>query len=154
MILTAIITVFGVFLAVFAAFLAAYLIVLHRIKSILHDITTPKTTGGASPFAEFVSVCSSVFASEIVANLKSTFMGVQSVESKNSRKIESELLIGSNPLLNVILQAFPAVARRIKNNPSLAGLAVDIASKVLSKGGTSTGSVGNGGSNPIKFDNF
>lgn len=92
-----------------------------------------------SQFALLTEVVSERFSQKMVASLKSSFMGMQSVDAKNVGRLESDLLqdVASqqNPALGAILGAYPAVARRLAKNPSLLPLVQNIMAKV-GAGGT------------------
>lgn len=81
---------------------------------------------GDSPsnFALVVQSIAGVFGTEIAHHLKAVFLGLQSVEAKNERREAANALINNHSVLGAIAASFPAVAKKMKNNPALAQLAM------------------------------
>lgn len=126
MFLTAVLT--GVFVALANIGLFFLVIVLLRKEkqayiNTLHayfeapDATTP------SQFAQLVDRVSDTFGHKIMTHAKATFMGFQSVDAKAEARLEgdimSDLLSQNNPILAIIADSFPAVAKRLRKNPGL-----------------------------------
>ena len=95
-----------------------------------------------SEFAKFIDILTDQFGAKVSQSLKATFMGVQSVDAKNSAKIEGaitkDVAAAGSPLLGVAMQSFPALAKLIAKNPALAGQAQSILAG-LGKPGTMPG---------------
>jgi len=133
MILTAITVMFSVFFGVMLAAGVLYVIIKRQIERLIRDFVTSPGQNTPSPFASLVSQIAGVVGGSVAASLKAVFLGVQSVESKNARAMESEMIAGQSPILGAIMTSFPAVAKRLAKNPQLAGLALEVAGKVFSK---------------------
>jgi len=76
-----------------------------------------------SEFSQVTAAISQQFAASIVSSLKGSFMGMQSVDSRNVQRLENDLandmLQMNHPLVATLLDQFPAVKRRIMKNPEL-----------------------------------
>ncbi len=122
MILTGIITGFTVAIVLLLVLGVMFYVVKRKIANIFRGFFESPNKDVASPFAVLVATIAQTFGTEISQSLKATFMGVQSVESRNNRKAEIAAAAGSNPLLGVILQAFPALGKRL-SGPVVSALA-------------------------------
>ena len=119
-----------------------YYAIRRKIERVVISFLVSPTPDTASPFALLVSSIAGTFGSEISASLKATFMGLQSVEAKNASRAAAASVIQGNPLLTMIISSFPAVGRKLRNNPALAGLADIGLSKVMA-GRAAGGETGN-----------
>ena len=103
--------------------------------------------GEKSQFAAFIDILSETFAQKMVMTLKTTFMGMQSVDRRNEQRLETDLVKDmasqENPLIGALLNQFPAVARRIAKNPELMGLAMNM----LANKGKAAAAITGGGNN-------
>lgn len=144
MILTALLTGISVLLAALAAlFIALHLFkrekqrILATIKLYFEspDNNTP------SQFALLTDAIAHQIASAIVASAKGTLMGMQSVDSKNARKLESDLMLdmatAQSPIIGMLLKQFPTVAKRIQKNPEMLPYVQQLMSKISSGSGGS-----------------
>ncbi|KKM23370.1 hypothetical protein LCGC14_1615900 [marine sediment metagenome] len=99
-----------------------------------------------SEFSKVINIVTDQFGVKMAQSLKSTFMGVQSVDAKNTARIEGAItkdaVSAGSPLLGVAMQSFPALAKLIAKNPALAGQAQTILA-----------GLGNPGSMPGNGDN-
>jgi hypothetical protein len=100
-----------------------------------------------SEFSNIVSMMADEFGVKVAASLKSTFMGVQSGDAKATQQVEAAMvedgIAGQNPILGMILQSYPALAKKIMKNPALASKAMELlGSPSLSKIGNHTGEPG------------
>lgn len=81
------------------------------------------TSEQPSEFSNFIDIVGDRFSSKMAQNLKTVFMGVQSVDSKNLKKLDgalvTDLMAQSSPLLGTIAESFPAVGKMIRKNPNL-----------------------------------
>lgn len=98
-----------------------------------------------SEFAKLIDAGAQVLSSRLVASLKGTFMGVQSGAKRGEDALQADFLGDAvsmqNPIAGAILNAFPAVKRRLGKNPELIPTAMAMLSKIL-PGGSAQG--GNG----------
>lgn len=76
-----------------------------------------------SEFAKFMDIVAYSFAKKCVDIGKTSFMGMQSVDSKNLSRIEGDILqdeaTRKSPLLGAIMGSYPTLARRLVKNPGL-----------------------------------
>ncbi len=121
---------------------------IYRFYLNLSSFLTPGAENQPSPLA-LISQSLIVNASKVfTSQLKSTFMGIQSGQSRAESAIQSELIQDEanaiNPGLGAILASFPALKRKLTKNPALMELALDFLSKKLVHG---SGMPGGDGSN-------
>ena len=126
MILTAILTGVFVFLANLAiVFFMARVYQSQKAKLLETLRAYFETPDGQTPsqFASLVECVADTFGHKIMTHAKATFMGTQSVDSKNIARLEGDvvqdMIAQKSPLLSVILSQFPSVARRVAKNPNL-----------------------------------
>jgi hypothetical protein len=105
-----------------AAFVSFYLIKRKISSFVVKLLSSPdgKTPG---PLMEISGIIAAQVGSEVAQHLKAVFMGLQSVDSKNERKLAAQAVISGNSLLSAIAEGFPAVRKKLEKNPMLAGLA-------------------------------
>lgn len=100
-----------------------------------------------SEFAGFIQVASDILARSITAQLKATFMGIQSKAAQAERAIQGDLLQDTvnmaNPLLGAVMNSFPSVGKRLRKNPELWPLIEQFLAK-----GVRTPAAGGPGSGP------
>jgi len=129
-ILTGILVVVANFIAVFFAwrlftrFLRAYLEPQH---------------GQPSQLALLFEFLIDRFLEKLNHSMKSSLGGLNSVEARNEKRIDvdivKDLAADTSPVLGALISAFPSLAKRVANNPSLIPLAL----KALEKwGGAAT----------------
>jgi len=126
MILTALITAGSVLIAGLVV-LAVLLRSLNRQKQALlltlRLYFEPPDEETPSQFALLTDTLSQQLASKLIVTLKSSFMGMQSVDAKNQARLQGDLVqdlaTQKNPMLGALLESFPAIQRRLAKNPSL-----------------------------------
>jgi hypothetical protein len=149
MVITAILTA--------AAVLVSNLIILLIIKTYIYGMQTRiialaksyfETTDPAEPsqFAKFCDILADIFAKHITQNIKSSFMGMQSVDSKNEKRLQADLFqdiaSAQSPILGAIMQSFPSVGKRLAKNPELLPMVQNLMAKI---GGSAASKPGNNG---------
>lgn len=98
--------------------------------------------------AEFVA---SMFARSVTAQIKTTFMGIQSGQARQAKALGDavvEDVAAANPLANVLM-AYPAVGKLIKKNPAVLDMVMNLAGSFVGqaqRGGSQTS--GNGAEAP------
>lgn len=93
-----------------------------RIRGIyakFEDYITAPDEKTPSQLAQTVSIASDMVARSIVAQMKATFMGKASGESRAESGLEFDLAVASNPLLGIALKAVPGLAKTLRKNPQL-----------------------------------
>ena len=130
MILALIIATILPILVIFLCFYITYRIVKRKIADTITDFMSPVDDKTASPFAQLVDTTAAIFASRVVASVKGSLMGMESVASKNERKEQSLAMIGSNPMLAGLAGAFPHLGKSLFKNPALAALAGNVLSNI------------------------
>jgi 6-phosphogluconate dehydrogenase len=121
----------------------------------------PQSPDEQSQFAAFIEIAAGILSSKMIASLKATFMGMQSVDKRNEQRLQTDMfsdMIGAaNPLIGSVLDMFPAVKKRLMKNPELAELAISkIAEMAAKRGGNGAEQVsvsgnGNHSQNSDKF---
>jgi hypothetical protein len=61
-------------------------------------------------------------------------MGVQSLENKNEKNLQADIIMDLNPTVAAVLESFPALKKRIYRNPGLAGQAMNMLAGIAAKG--------------------
>lgn len=142
MIFTAFLMFLSVLLAGLTVLAIAFFILRREKQRLMRTIKLyfePAGPEQLSQFAQITEAISRQFASAAVASVKGTIMGMNSVDSKNQKKLEADftmdLVNQQMPLLGAFMAQFPSVAKRIQKNPELLPLVQQFASK-LSNGGS------------------
>jgi hypothetical protein len=109
------------------------------------DAATP------SEFTGVIEQAAAILSHKIVTTAKATFMNSQSIESRQEAGIEgdimTDLLTQQSPIAGAILESFPSLAKRLKKNPALMGMAQAAIAKFSQKGAP-----GNGATPPSSGD--
>ena len=79
--------------------------------------------GEPSEFSRLVDIISDRFSFKVAQSLKAIFMGTQSVDSKNAKRLDSalvtDLITQQSPMFGAIAGSFPAVGKLLSKNPNL-----------------------------------
>ena len=158
MILTIVLTGIFIILSQCAIAGAVFLYLRGEKQKLVSQITTFFTAPAPdtlSPFALTMDNIGNQFGKHIVGHIKTSFMGLASVDSRNQKAIEGELITGAaesqSPVLAAILANFPGIRKRLTKNPSLAPMVLEAASKIFA-GGKKVPDNGSGSfENPFKF---
>lgn len=141
----------SILIAVLTAFLTSFLLlaglvvairrIAGQIKATARLYFEPQAEDKPSEFSALVEQISIMFSKHLVGHLKTSFLGMQSVDKRNEQRIEQDMLqdgaTAANPLLGAILTSFPSVGRRLAKNPALADLLIKtVASKLAGSGST------------------
>jgi hypothetical protein len=132
---------------------ASIFVIYRKIKRLALDFIVPKTPGEPSSLANSIDAISVIVARAFVAQLKTTFMGMQSGDKRAEQAIQGDIALdvaGSNPMLSGILAAFPHLSKTLRRNPALLDTAMGILSK-MGKGGSSAQVPSNGNGHQVKF---
>lgn len=128
---------------VFVAGLMLFLWVRRKISdatSQIYEFFTPPDDKTPSQFAQLTDAVGAQFASRIVNSARATFMQGSSVDARNAKALEgdivTDLAASQNPLLGAILEQFPSVGKRLRKNPDLLPLGLQLLQK-FSGGGRS-----------------
>lgn len=94
----------------------------------------PQEENGLSQFGALVESISERLAQRMVSSFKSSFMGMQSVDSKNLARLQGDVVqddaAASSPMLGALLSQYPSVAKRLAKNPELLPLVQGLLHKV------------------------
>ena len=137
--LNAILTGFSVFLAGLALLFLTRAYIQRKQDEIIDALRSYFEADGEKPsqFAAFVNILAETFATRIVTSAKMSLLGMQSVDSKNEKRLESDFIQDmasqQSPVLGMLLQSFPALGRRIAKNPALAEMAISMVQKYAGK---------------------
>src|ERR1035437_6872878 len=88
-------------------------VVYRKITRVITQFVTPTSEKQPSPFALLIDSVSSMFGRSIVAQAKSTLMGVQSGAKRAETAIAGDIAEGviesQSPMLGGLLNSFPAL---------------------------------------------
>jgi hypothetical protein len=149
-------------LALMIACVVAVIMIYRKISRTITQFITPEAENKPSPFALLIDSVASMFGRSIVAQLKSTLMGVQSGQKRAESAIEGDIMEGvvqsQSPMLGGLLNSFPALKKTLRRNPQLADMAMQFMANKMATNGTSnqsqnvpTVSMGGNGHSKVKF---
>lgn len=120
----------SVLIAVNLAILIQLLVLLSKIRKFsrgISDFLLPVAEGQPSALMQLVEVVSTSLARAIAAQFKTTFLGMQSGQSRALKAVEGDIaqdILRQNvPIAGALLDSFPALSRSLKRNPALASVA-------------------------------
>ena len=127
MLLTALTTAGAVLLAWILSGIAFFL-VYRRAKSrvimLARSFFEAPDTKTPSDFGRLIDSTAILLAQRFSQSIKATFMGIQSVDSKNETRIEEAIvkdgLTQQMPLAGMVLDSFPSLSKMIRKNPGRA----------------------------------
>lgn len=134
--LTSILIVCGAILGILSLFAWR----LMRLQNVFRDFVTPVDEKTPSALAKTTDIMACMIARAIVAQAKTTLMGMQSGQVRAETAIAENVLEGSNPAIGALLSSFPALKKTLRRNPALLDMAL---SRLMPKISTT---VDNGGS--------
>jgi hypothetical protein len=145
-------------LAVNVALLAIILIVFRKMTGIYREFIDFISPNGDKPsaLAETASSISEMLARSLVAQAKSTFMGIQSGQVRGDNAVQAELALDvvsqSNPAIGAILSSFPALKKTLKKNPALLDLAISRFTQSKAAVSPSTPVASSNGKGKVRFN--
>ena len=87
-----------------------------------------------SEFARLIDTTADIYSKHMLDRFKTSFMGMQSVESRNEKALKGEIaqavIAQENPLLSSLIASFPALRKRLAKSPELLPLAQSLLGKV------------------------
>jgi hypothetical protein len=108
---------------------------LGKVLAQIRAYFEPQGEGLPSGFGAAVIAISDQVASSITMHLKTTFMGMQSGESRTEKAIAGDLLTDAasqiSPALGAVLEMFPSLRKRLVKNPKL----IETVGSILAKKG-------------------
>jgi len=125
MILTALATI----LVLLSVAIVGCVLMYRRLKASILSFVSQPDEKTPSPLATFIDTCAFVFSQRLVLQLKSTVMGMNSVDSKIEQREAVATALEGNPSLAAALQFIPG-ARRLMKNPQLLTLLTGALAKV------------------------
>ena len=105
-------------------------------KNFLVTFVTPVAEGQPSPFAAAVDATSTIVARSVVAQAKTTLMGMSSGVARAEKGLQGDVavdVLGQSPW-GGLLSSFPLVRKTLRRNPQLLDLALGAISKMGPKG--------------------
>jgi len=129
-------------------FAASGVILVRRLRDVVIDFITPAAENQPSHLANTINVMAGLFAQAVAAQLKATFMGIQSGQSRAEKGLQGDIaldLLSQSPI-GPLLTSFPSVVKTIKRNPGLLDMAMGLLSSRLGGGGVNPS--GNNGNAP------
>lgn len=133
MILTGVLTAFLTIFLLFVGLFATYLVLKRRLLSACRTFLAQPDEKTPSQLAVLVDQMSFILATRIVTQLKTTFMGMTSVDARNDQRSAAAEIAAANPGLAAVLQMIPG-ARRLLKNPELLALIGGAFSKISGNG--------------------
>jgi len=118
----------GAILGAIVGAVAFSIAVFFRIKSALTEFITPPEPDKPSQLGLVTDAAASMLARAVVAQAKTTFMGVSSGAVRAEQAVKGDIaldLAGQNPLLGTILASFPHLGKTLKRNPQLIDIALN-----------------------------
>ena len=118
-----------------------FFVINRRLEALIASIASyfSPHNGNPSEFAQVTEQIAAQFADKAVTQVKMSFLGQQSVEARNAKRLEGDLAMDlasqSSPLIGALLSSFPAVAKRLQKNPELLPVAQGLIEKFMSKQG-------------------
>ena len=86
----------------------------------LHAYFVPEKEGEQSAFGSFLDLATQNFASHICHTLRTQFMNINSIQSRQERAVAGAVVIDTlPPVLQVLATQFPSLAKIIRKNPEL-----------------------------------
>lgn len=117
-----------------------------KVRSVANDIKAfiyPLEEGKPSALAESAQVVADMVARSMVAQVKTTLMGMESGLVRSQKALDGavvdDMIAQSNPLISGLLSAFPNVRKMIKKNPALLDSAIGLLAKSKIAQPTSSG---------------
>ena len=127
------------------------------IKASFLDFVTPETPGQPSQLAKAIDAASVMAGRAVVAQAKSSLMGLQSGETRGKAAVEGDVAEGqlsmAAPALGGLLNSFPILKKSLRQNPGLLDYALPFLTEKFGNRAGPAPSNGNGssGSSP-KFN--
>lgn len=123
------------------------LVKARNVASLFYDFITPPKEGEHSAAALAGDALAIMFARAMAAQLKTTFMGMQSGLVRGQKALEGDIAEGiaeKSPLAMAAMTAFPALRKSLRRNPQLLDTAMQLLGGLSAKGSGSS-PAGNGG---------
>lgn len=121
----------------------------------------PPEEGKQSPLGDFLDATSMMFARALVAQAKTTFMGMASGAKRGEAAVEGDLAVdltsAQSPMIAGLIQSSPMLQKTLRRNPMLAMIASAALQKLVGApgspgpGGVPARSNGNGHSDQFKM---
>lgn len=128
-------------------------VLFRKIKANTLEFFIPPDDKTPSQFAKVTEAISFQFSRAIVAQAKTTFMGMESGQVRAEKALQGDLALDmaeSNGLMKA-LSMFPNVRKTLRRNPALIDLALPMLAKLGNNGGNNTGSGPGPATNSPKF---
>jgi hypothetical protein len=138
MVLTALLTGLFAGLTVVIGLLCIVSMVKRQFKRVYTQFITAPDAKTPSPLAQTTDAIAGLFARNIVAIFKTSFMGQNSVDSKMTTRMENALAVDAatagNPILSMLAQ-MPTVNKLLTKNPHYALIAQALLNKFTAPAG-------------------
>lgn len=135
----------AVILTVLSLLTVIMIIVVLSIKQYsgaINAFITPEEEGKPSPLACVSEAFADILARSVVAQAKTTFMGIQSGQARAQKAIEADIaqdMAAANPLVSGVLDQFPSLKKTLRRNPALIDMAMATLSNKLQPSTPSNG---------------
>jgi hypothetical protein len=138
MILTALLTAICTATFIIGGLILIIVVCHRKVKVIITEFIRPGENNSPSQLSNIVESVSTVFAQRLTMQIKTSLMGMSSVDSRNQRALQGELATGlavsNNPTLGVLMNLVPSLGKRLTRNPELINLASSLLSGLNNKG--------------------
>jgi hypothetical protein len=122
MILTGILAALTASILVLAGFFIAFLLIRRRISTLVRDFLTAPNDKTPSPLAQLADTAFFMLSQRLVLQLKTTFMGLNSVDAKKEKAEAAAAILGESPVLGILAQFIPGAGKFLSKNPAAAGI--------------------------------
>lgn len=133
----------GAVLLTLVGSIIALRVLFRRFQSFIITFVTPKKKGELSPLYQTCDALAAIIARAVVAQAKTTLMGLESGMVRGEKAIQGDLALdvaSQNPLVGAILSKFPRLSKSLRRNPALLDYLAPMVGNFMPKSGSGNGS--------------
>lgn len=114
---------------------------VERYEAEIRELIEPVADGQPSPLASAIDAASQVAARAITAQLKTTFMGIESGARRGASGIAADVVedAAAGSPIGAILSSFPTVRKSLRRNPGLIDVALGLVGNMSQRGNGGNG---------------
>lgn len=142
MILTALLTGIITATLILGGLILFFMSQKRKVQAVIKAFVTQPDEKTPSPLAKMVDDSAALLSAHLVMQVKTTLMGLASVDSKNAVKAGTEAILEANPALGMLLHFIPG-AKRLVKNPAMLSLFSGALTKMSGKNGSNPPASGN-----------
>lgn len=132
-VLTAFLTSLFLFFAISGLLYVCWILVKRRVSALVTEWFTSPDDKTPSPLATMVDQAAYILAARLVTQIKTTLMGLSSVEARNEKREQADAILQQSPGLAAVLSMIPG-ARKLMRNPQLLSVAGGLLGKLSGNG--------------------